>query len=572
MKRFLKSLVPLFLAVGILASVCWYLLIYDREFTRDMLITHARFFDARGNAAFAAQLYDLAYDYTGQDGEVAIELANQYKADGNYTKAEYTLTNAIADRGNAELYIALCKTYVEQDKLMDAVAMLDSIADPALKQEIDRLRPAAPETNPAPGFYNQYISVEFKPGDGKLLYTTDGNYPSTQDVPYDQGFKLSAGETVIYAVSVGENGLVSPLTLVNFTVGGVIEEAVFSDSAMELALREMLAIDQEDPVMTNQLWEVKEFTIPADAKDLSDLSYLTNLEKLTIPARKLNSLDCLSSLHYLKDLDISGCSFPASELEILAGIQTLEKLSLANCGLSTIADLSGAENLTYLDLNGNTLRNLQSLTHMTALQELYLQHNAVTSLEQLSSLTALTKLDISYNSVADLSPLTSCPKLTWLNAGHNQLSQLNGVETLTSLTHLYLDHNQLTEVVVLENLTGLTELNISNNKLEYINELSALTALTNLDCSYNALYYLPIWPAGSALSVLNATSNNIASLDPLAKLEYLTYVYLDYNMLETLDPIADCFRLVMVSAYGNQISNVSKLTDHNIIVNYDPTN
>ena len=428
MKRFLKSLVPLILAVGILASVCWYLLVYDREFTRDMLISHARFFDSRGNTEFAARMYDLAYDYTGQDGEVAIELANQYKADGNYTKAEYTLTNAIADGGNVELYIALCKTYVEQDKLLDAVAMLDSITDPALKQEIDRLRPAAPETNPAPGFYNQYINVEFKTGEGKLLCTTDGDYPSTQDAPFSGTFTLPAGETEIHAISVGENGLVSPLTVVNFTVGGVIEEAVFSDGSMELALRELLAIDPEDPVMTDQLWEIKEFTIPTDTQDLSDIRYLTNLEKLTVPERKLDSLGWLSSLNYLKELDLSGCSFPASELGILGGFQDLEKLSLAGCGLSTIADLSGTVKLTYLDLSGNTLRNLESLTQMTDLQELYLQNNAVTALDQLASLGELTKLDISYNSVTDLSPLAACPKLAWLNAGNNQIARLDGIE------------------------------------------------------------------------------------------------------------------------------------------------
>ena len=51
----------------------------------------------------------------------------------------------------------------------------------------------------------------------------------------------------------------------------------------------------------------------------------------------------------------------------------------------------------------------------------------------------------------------------------------------------------------------------------------------------------------------------------------MTYVYLDYNELDTLDPIADCYRLVLVSAYGNKITNISKLTEHNIIVNYDPT-
>ena len=571
MKRFLKRLVPLFLLVGILASIGWYLLVYDREFTRDMLISHARIFDSRGNTELAARLYDLAYDYTGQDEDVAIELANQYKADGNYTKAEYTLTNAIADGGNAELYIALCKTYVEQDKLLDAVTLLDSISDPALKQQLDELRPAAPATNPAPGFYSQYISVAFPDTDGTLLYTLDGEYPSIENVNDAPSFTLPAGETVLHAITVADNGLVSPLSVVSFTVSGVIEEAVFTDPAMELALRELLNIAPEDPVMTDELWEVKEFTVPEDTKDLSDLNYLLYLEKLTIPQRKLNSLSFMTRLEYLKELDISGCRFPAGDMAVLAALPNLEKLSMSSCGLSTISDLSGASRLTYLDLSGNTLRNLEALAEMTGLQELYLQNNAVTSLDALSVLANLTKLDISFNSVSDLAPLAECRKLSWLNADNNQIAKLNSLESFTSLTHLYLGHNQLTEVVVLKNLTGLVELNISYNKLEYINDLSALTALENLNCSNNDIYFLPIWPAGSALSILDASHNHIAALNPLANLEDLTYVYLDYNELDTLDPVADCYRLVLVSAYGNKITNISKLTEHNIIVNYDPT-
>ena len=571
MKRMLKRMVPLLLAVGIILSIGWYLLIYDREFTRDMLISQARFFDSRGNAEVAAKLYDLAYDYTGQDEDVAIELANQYKADGNYTKAEYTLTNAIADHGTVDLYIALCKTFVEQDKLLDAVAMLDSIDDAAMKMEMDRLRPAAPEPNPAPGYYTQYISVDFLPGEGTLLCTLDGVYPSIQDDPFTESVTLSGGETVVYAIRIGENGLVSPLTIVSYTIGGVIEEANFADPAMELALRELLSIDPEDPVMTDQLWEITEFTVPADAQALTDLSYLTYLEKLTISEHQLDSLDFLASLSYLKELDLSGSHFPASELEVLAGLQDLEKLTLSDCGLSTIAELSSANKLTYLDLSSNTLRNLEPLSTMTTLQELYLQHNAVTSLDHLASLTALTKLDISYNSVTDLSVLSACPKLAWLNAGNNQIAKLDGIDSFTALTNLYLDNNKLTNVSILANLTGLVELDISYNSLEYINELSALTVLVELNCSHNSLYHLPIWPTGSALSILDASHNNIASLNPLAKLEDLTYVYMDYNKLESLDAIAECYRLVMVSAYGNKIYDVSKLTAHNIIVYYDPT-
>ena len=571
MKRFFKRLVPLFLLLGILASIVWYLLVYDRAFTRDMLISGARFFDSRGNAELGAKLYDLAYDYTGQDEDVAIELANQYKADGNYTKAELTLTNAIADGGNMDLYIALCKTYVEQDKLMDAASLLDNISDPNLKQQLDTLRPAAPETDPPPGFYHEYISVDFKETEGRLLYTLDGDYPSIQDAPFEAAFTLPTGETVITAIVVADNGLVSPLTVTSFTITGVIEEAEFADPAIELSLREMLNIDPEDPVMTDQLWEVKEFTVPEDAQDLSDLIYLPYLEKLTVSEHRLDSLSFLANLENLKELDISGCRFPSADMAIIAALPKLERLSMASCALSTIADLSAAVNLTHLDLSGNTLRNLEPLTGMVNLQELQLQHNAVTSLEDLSVLTNLTKLDVSFNSIKDLSPLFVCQKLTWLNAGNNQIDKVYGIEVLTAMTHLDLSHNLLVDVVILKNLTALTELNLSYNSLEFINELSALTNLINFNCSNNKLYYLPIWPKESALSTLDASHNNIESLNPLAKLENLTYVYLDYNNLKTLDPIADCFRLVMVSAYGNDIYDISKLTEHNIIVNYDPT-
>ena len=571
MKRALKRMVPLLLAVCILASVAWYLLIYDREFTRDMLIRNARFYDARGNTKFAAMLYDWAYDYTGKDEDVAIELANQYKADGNYTKAEYTLTNAIADGGTTELYIALCKTFVEQDKLLDAVNMLDSIANPTIKAELDAMRPAAPAADPAPEYYTKYISVSLTSDGNTIFFTTDGEYPSTQSVPYAEPIPLSGGETTIYALSVAENGLVSPLTLLGYTIGGVIEEAEFADPAVELAIREQLGAGSEDILMTDMLWQITEFTVPEDAKVLDDLAMLPYLEVLRIQNFTFEDLSCLASLNSLRELDLTGCRFPAAQLQVLANLPELEKLSLASCGLSTIADLQGAGNLTSLDLSGNTLRNLEVLSSMTGLTELYLQHNAVTTLDALSPITSLETLDISYNSVTDLSPLASCSKLTWLNAGNNALTTLSGVENMTSLSHLDADNNSLSEISVLSSCTNLKELNVSNNTLTGIASLGKLTGLVTLNCSYNSLSELPTWPEGSVLSSIDASYNMITSVYPLHNLEELTYVFMDYNQLTTVDPIADCYRLVMVNVYGNEITDVSMLTDRNIIVNYDPT-
>ncbi len=572
MKLFFKRCVPFLLALCILASIGWYLLVYDREFTRDMLISQARHLDASGNSQVAAKLYDLAYDYTGQDEDVAIELANQYRKTGNYTKAEYTLTHAIADRATADLYAALCKTYVEQDKLQDAVAMLDSIPDPAIKQQIDAMRPAAPQPTTEPGYHSEYVNVEFRKAEGTLYFTTNREYPSIAHAPYSEPISLPGGETTIYALRVGSDGLVSPLTVLGYTISGVIEEARFADPVMEQTVRELLQLPEDEVIMTDMLWDITEFTVPEGIESLEDLLLLPYLEKLTIESQSIGSLGALANLTGLTALDLTGCRFNVSELKVIAGLPQLEKLVLSQCNLSTIADLAGAQSLKYLDLSRNTLRNLEPLIPMTTLEELFLQHNAVTSLDSLTPLTNLTALDISYNSVTNLSPLAACGSLAWLNAGNNQVDKLDGIDTFPSLTHLYLDHNQISNVDVLGKCTELIELDISHNTVTYILELGNLTKLVKLNCSYNDLYHFPIWPEGSALSVLDASHNHIEALNPLAQLEELTYVYLDYNELTTLDPIADCFRLVMVNAYGNDIRDVSKLTEHNIIVNYDPTN
>ena len=101
MKKFMKRLIPFLLVVLIIASLFWYCFVYDRNFARDMLLRQARFFSTNGNQKIASWFYDAAYSHSGQDEGVAIELANQFKSEGNYTKAEVTLSAAIADGGTA---------------------------------------------------------------------------------------------------------------------------------------------------------------------------------------------------------------------------------------------------------------------------------------------------------------------------------------------------------------------------------------------------------------------------------------------------------------------------------------
>lgn len=571
MKKPVKIIVPVLLALLIIFSLVWYGFIYDRDFTRDMLLKQARFFSTNGNQSVASWFYDMAYEFSAQDEDVAIELANQFKSEGNYTKAEYTLSNAIADGGTVDLYIALCKTYVEQDKLLDAVAMLDNVSDPAIKAQLDAMRPAAPSSDPVPGFYSQYIPVTLNGSDGTLYYTLDGEYPSIDDVPYSEPFTLPGGETTVYAVNVADNGLVSPLSVLGFTVGGVIEEVTFEDSAIEQAIRTALNVSESETLYSNQLWTITSFTVPAEAQVLSDLTKLPYLETLVIQDHSIDSLQFLSALTFLSELDLTGSRFSSDNLSIIASVPLLQKLTLADCGLSTIAGLENAANLAYLDLGNNTVRNLEPLTPLVNLKQIDLQHNAVTNLSALSALSNLEKLDVSYNSLTGIAPIASCAKLTWLNVGNNKLTSLSGVESLSALTYLYASSNQLTDANPAAKCLELQELYVASNKVTNVSGLSALIMLETLDISHNQVTELPTWPNAAALRTIDGSYNSITSLSPLKNLQNLSHIYMDYNQITSVAELESCYNLVMVSVYGNAVTGVEKLTAHDIIVNYDPT-
>ena len=572
MKKVFRILVPILLALLIVASIGWYLFDYDRDFTRDILLQQARYNDLHGNTRASAWFYNLAYVFSGKDENVAIELANQYKAAGNYTKAEVTISNALRAVPTRELYIALCKTYVEQDKLLDAVSLLANIPDPAIRQELDAMRPSTPMPDHASGFYSQYIHVALSSSYGTLYYTTDGEYPSIADPPYSEPIVLPVGETKIYCISVAENGLVSPVSILGYTVGGVVEPAVFADSAIEAAAREVLGVSADKTIYTSDLWTIQEFTIPQNISTLEDLKMFSYLENLTVTEQNLATLSDFSSLSNLKRLDLSGCRFPADDLSVLADLPELTELVLSDCGISTIAALEGAPKLSVLDLSSNTVRNLEPLSGISTLTELYLQHNALTSLDALAPISGLKRLDVSYNSLTSIRPLISCAALVYLNAANNQLSEAEGVSAMPLLEELYLDYNNLSSVESIGGCTGLTNLSISNNHVEDLSPLSGLTKLTVFDFSYNMASALPDWPAGSAIRILDGSYNQISSIDSLKDMPDICYVYMDYNSITNIDALASCFSLVQVNVFGNDIESVSELTAHDIIVNYDPTN
>ena len=569
MKKALKIIIPILLALLVLGSIVWYLLVYDRIFTRDMLLTQARTQESKGNHAFAAWLYDKAYYQSSKDPSVAIELAEQYKSIGNYTKAEVTLTNAISQGGSAELYIALSKTYVEQDKLLDAVTMLENVTDPSIKAELEALRPEAPTADYESGFYTQYISVALNAASGTLYVNSQGEYPTLDTPPYTEPITLPAGETTIYALAVGDNGLVSKLSIFGYTVGGVVEKVTFEDSAVETALRAKLNVSADHDVYTSDLWTITEFAVPVDAKSLGDLANLTYLENLTIPGIDAD-LSPITELVHLQTINLPDCSPTADELEIIASFQNLKNLNLSGCQLSSIAPLEKAVSLEYLNLENNTIRNISAISHMKNLKELYLAHNALVDLKSLSGLSNLQKLDVSFNTLTELTPIGSCTSLIWLNASNNDIAATDGVSRLTGLNYLDISFNALTDVAQLAQLTKLENLNLSDNQLTDITALAPLNKLMLFTFANNQVTALPAWSAECALVTIDGSNNLVESLDPLKGMPQLNNVLMDYNKLTSVDALSECPRLMQVNVYGNEIKDVTILTEMSVVVNYTP--
>lgn len=571
MKKALRIIVPIVLSIVIICVSVWYLFVYDREFTRDMLLSAARYSESQGNHELATWFYGRAYSQTGDSEAVAIELAEQYKKSGNYTKAEYTLSNAIADGGGVELYIALCKTYVEQDKLLDAVNMLNGITNPEIKKQLDEMRPAAPTASPEPAFYSQYISAEIHNDSGVLYVNPNGQYPSTQDAPYSDAIPLKDGENTLYALAISDNGLVSPVSIFGYTIGGVIEKVEFTDTTMEAELRTVLGVDANTDVYNNDLWTISEWTVPAGASVYGDLRHMTFLKKLTIDSGVSSELSCLSFLTNLEELHISNTTVSADVLEIIGNLPMLKQLTLAGCNISDISHLASCVEIEYLDLNNNAIRDLSALSNMRALKEINLQHNAVKDLSPIASLKSVTTLDISFNALTTAAPLAGMTAITWLDISNNQLITTSGIEPLASLTYLSLASNDLTNIAGLAASSNLTELSLSGNQLSEIDALSSLKKLMYLDISHNQITKLPNWSEDCDLVILNASYNKITNVTPLSGLHSLNNVDLDYNPdLSSVSALADCHTLIEVNVYGTKVTSATELTSQSIIVNLDP--
>ena len=552
MKHALKVILPLVLVLALLGTACWYFLFQRPDLTADILLGQAQGMVDKGRYGRAITYYSWAWSLEPERDEIPIQLAQTYVADGNYTKAEYTLVKAISTHPQlTELYVALCQTYVAQDKLLDAVQMLDRTTDATVKAELDGLRPAAPTVSPDSGYYNEYISVTVQADTDTVFVTTDGKYPSTDSDLYTAPITLPAGETTILAVAVDEQGLVSPVVRNGYTIGGVLEEVTLSDSALDQAVREQLGLGPSDPLMSDVLWSVTHLTVPETVTDLSDLAQFTGLQSLTI--QNISGLDftVLSKIPALQELDLSGCTLSTNSLQAVGSLTELRKLTLSGCALSDITAFSQLTKLQELDLSNNILEDVGILSLMLELQTVKLSDNPLTSIAGLST----------------------CAKLQDLDINNCKISSLGALSDKTALQTLLASNNHLKDLDDLAACTALVTLEVNNNQIEDISVLTGMPMLQHFEADQNAITIVPDFDADScSLVYFGIDYNQVEDVSGLAGINSLNYLNIDYNKVKDLTPLAENANLVQVNAWDNAISeeSVEALAEYSIILNYNP--
>ena len=572
MKKALKIILPIVIVLAILGGAYWYFIQYNPLLTARILTNFGSSMENADHPNVAIRLYEWANRLDPRNGELTLKLAEAYRKSGSYTKTERCLVRAIqATPDNEQLYVRLSKVFLEQDKLLDAQTMLDSITSTAAADAIARLRPAPPVISPEGNYYNDYISVEISGGDADTVYyyTTDGSFPSARSEAYTEPFQLSSGETTVCAVAVNPEGLVSHASYVGYTVAGVVEPVTLQDRALELTVRETLHITSRQ-LRTDDLWGITELYLPNDLTTTADLPYFTGLKTLVICEKDGLDYSFLSQLYALRHLGLDGCSLTTEDLTAIGSTPKLEELVLTDCGLSNVTPLGKLIGLRLLDLTDNSIGTADILTGMTGLEEVYLAHNALTTLPDLSALQSLKIADLSYNALTDVEGLGGCAAMERLNLSNNRLASVDPVGNLSELVFLSASINPVADLSALKGCTKLETFIMEDCKFDNIDFLADIVTIREIDIDRNDTVAAPHFREDCMLETYSAAHNFLEDLSGLAGLQHLTLVNADYNNIRDIDVLLDCPVLAQVNVYGTYVHDGGKLAEKGVVVNFVP--
>lgn len=525
---------------------------------------------AAGDNEAAISNYNIALFWNGKNQAAYLSLTQAYMNIEDFDNAHATIDKAISKKvitdesGMEVLYIQKIKVYSTQGQLAQAAEYTDSITDLNISRQIAQLRPGELAYTPTQGSYDRSQKIVITvPENESVYFTTDGSSPTRSSSLYSEPISIGKGETIINAISVNEQGLVSPLLTLTYNIENANEVISFDDRKVEQMVLNALK-KSNDIVYARELESITELTnegVSGKITTLSDLGYMPNLTTLILTGENaVTSLAEISNKKKLAELNLSGCQLSDSAVTALSGLTELTTLNLSNNNISSVSGLRELTKLQNLDLSNNKISDITPLTSLTALKNLNLGKNSLADIRGLEACKEITVLDITSNTISELPTIHSMEQLIELHLGDNPIKNLKNLEGLTNLVTLDVSDCEIVSLDFVSKMSQLINLNISDTNIATLSPLSGLK-LKEL--------YLSGCPVSNISPILSMTElyrldisetkvYDIADIKSLTSLEYLDISGLDLQSVAAVKELVNLKTLRITGVNAADLDSIAR--------------
>lgn len=342
----------------------------------------------------------------------------------------------------------------------------------------------------------------------------------------------------------------------------------------------------------------------ADRKSCEDTEkFLLSLKKLNLTEKGIESLEPLSGLTHLVDLDLE--SNKISDISPLSTLSKLKVLSLRDNQISDISSISKLSGLLDLYLDGNLISDLSPVENLTGLEAIGIGFNNIVDLSPIARLKEIIFITASNLNLDDLTALTPLIKLKYIHARKNNIKDLSSLEVHANLDTLVLDNNQIESIFPIREKSNIKKFSLKENPLgidflkdesncptdsqskvvsdwckikldptsiKYFCEYSTdkeikrtIEALIDIS-STNSCHEMFDKLVGEIS--LDLSNREIVNIYPLKHLVNLETLILKNNKIEDLSPLQKIENLSNLDLSGNRIKTVNPIKELKSIVDF----
>lgn len=349
----------------------------------------------------------------------------------------------------------------------------------------------------------------------------------------------------------------------------VIPSSEFEDEVFYKEIIEIYDVNEDGLLQQSEAETATGWHISSTVSSIKGIEYFVNLQILVVTGDKLESLEPVSNLTHLREIQIEcpqisdfsplykcpieGITLYESQIKdinFLANMRDLKELDLWAC--TEITDYSVLSELTDLTSLGlrrcDNLWDISFLTNMRGLKQLRMY--PCTEITDYSVLPELTELY--------LLELTNCENM-------KDISFLANMRELKFLTLLYPD---ITDYSILSELTELEQLEIGGinfKDITVLKDMKKLESLTLSGCGAEDYMLLGEFINLNKLGINGCDNISEPEVEVLSQLTQLESFQMAYCNLKTLPDMTKWTNLQYVELSGNMITEeeaMAKLPAH----------